>query len=117
MKSENLDYYYTKLYKWPSNTQTCKLLFVHYILWTKEKIKYFFKEDQWRLSYSLSDGQLNGSMYNFKIIDPGKGKFFADPFILYRNNKYYVFYEELVTRAKMAEESSWFLNLIKNGVD
>ncbi|MBK9688928.1 MAG: hypothetical protein IPO65_14675 [Saprospiraceae bacterium] len=100
MKSENLDYYYTKLYKWPSNTQTCKLLFVHYILWTKEKIKYFFKEDQWRLSYSLSDGQLNGSMYNFKIIDPGKGKFFADPFILYRNNKYYVFYEELVTRAK-----------------
>ncbi|MBK7221810.1 MAG: hypothetical protein IPH94_10945 [Saprospiraceae bacterium] len=65
----------------------------------KERLNISFKE-QWRLSYSLSDGQLNGSMYNFKIIDPGKGKFFADPFILYRNNKYYVFYEELVTRAK-----------------
>lgn len=97
LKESYFDYYSAKLYKWPSNISICKLLFVHYILWLRDKVKYYFKEDQWRISYCFKDEKFNTSLYNFKTINPGKGRFFADPFLIYHQDKYFVFYEELDT--------------------
>ncbi|RTZ66687.1 MAG: hypothetical protein DSZ29_02410 [Aquificaceae bacterium] len=48
---------------------------------------------QWVIVYKQLDSELNKASWH-KIIPP-KEVFQADPFIIYKNNKYYVFYEEL----------------------
>lgn len=48
--------------------------------------------NQWTLLYSTDKNEKN--IANFKKIIPPKDSFFADPFAYYKDNKYYVFFEE-----------------------
>lgn len=67
---------------------------------------------QWQLRFSLnknypkSYGDLN------KLIPP-KDKFWADPFIIFKNNTHYVFFEEFIYKKNKAHIS--FLTINKNG--
>ena len=49
----------------------------------------------------------------FKKIIPPKDRFWADPFIVYKNEKYYVFFEELIYSEKIGHIS--LIEIDKNG--
>ncbi len=48
---------------------------------------------QWQLRYQLADG-FGGSLWRFKKLVPPSDRFWADPHILRRDGRYYVFLEE-----------------------
>ena len=63
------------------------------ILYKKIYLKFFF--EQWILLFSIKDG-MSTSFWRFKKIVPPKDRFYADPFIVHKNNLYYIFIEELL---------------------
>ncbi|CAA6809736.1 MAG: Unknown protein [uncultured Sulfurovum sp.] len=70
------------------------ILFLHNILkmlYKKIYIKIFL--EQWILLFSLENG-LSTSFWRFKKIIPPKDRFYADPFIVKRDETYYIFIEE-----------------------
>lgn len=89
--------YYNRLYTYPTNNEALKG--VWNIVFTKLKVKlsgYFFFE-QWVLLYKINkEHKVSKSIFRFKKILPPKDRFWADPFIIERNNKYYVYLEELI---------------------
>lgn len=60
--------------------------------------KYLFV-DQWILLADLGKG-ISGPLNRFKKILPPKDRLWADPFVLQKENKYYIFLEEMVYREK-----------------
>ena len=72
------------------------ILFVkHWFRILKNKfLKKFFLE-QWTLLFTMKDG-VSSSFWKFKKIIPPKDRFYADPFLVAKNNKYYVFLEEYI---------------------
>ena len=97
VKEENahLQIYDRPLYKAPTNSE----LSAH--LWNKLSQKLRRKWDdtcyfrQWFLLYDICDKR-STSLWRFKHITPPKDRFWADPFIVARDNKYYVFIEEFL---------------------
>ena len=81
---------------WPTNTRVVSGLAKmagHYV---GKKAKHVFHYDQWLLAYHLckKEGESNESFYQYKKIMPPKERFWADPFIIERDDTYYVFFEE-----------------------
>ena len=59
----------------------------------KNKISKKLFHYQWQLMFNLNDD--NSEQYqNFKKIVPPNNKFWADPFVVFKNKLYYVFFEE-----------------------
>ena len=67
---------------------------------------------QWQLIFNFGTKKLK-PYSEFKIISPPKDKFWADPFIIFKNNVYYVFFEEFIYRKNKAHIS--FLTINQNG--
>lgn len=62
----------------------------------KNKIDLRFNFYQWILLFDLSSGnKISTEFSRFKKIIPPKDRFWADPFVISRNGKYYIFFEEL----------------------
>lgn len=93
-------FYSNRLYTAPSNKEMLILstkLIKKIIL---NKIYSLFYFDQWILLYRLSkDNELSTSFYKFNKIIPPKDRFWADPHIIRRDGKYYIFIEELIYKA------------------
>ncbi|TKB98907.1 glucosamine inositolphosphorylceramide transferase family protein [Pedobacter cryophilus] len=90
-------FYSKKPYATPSNTEMLyfgsKLLFKK----IKNKIQETFYFNQWILLFKLNPSQTASSSFSdFKKILPPKNKFWADPHIIKRDGKYYIFIEELI---------------------
>lgn len=66
---------------------------------------------QWQLMYNLDKNSKSYS--NFKKIVPPEDRFWADPFIIFKDNVYYVFFEEFVYGKNKAHIS--FLIIKENG--
>lgn len=78
----------------------------------KNKFINSFYFHQWSLMIDIShDFSTNFSI--FKKLTPPKDRFWADPFIVYKNEKYYVFFEELVYSKKIGHIS--LIEIEKNG--
>ncbi len=67
---------------------------------------------QWQLIFNLDDKNLE-SYNNFKKITPSRDKFWADPFIVFKDHIYYVFFEEFVYDKNKGHIS--FLTIKENG--
>jgi len=67
---------------------------------------------QWSLMMYISD-DFSTNFSIFKKIIPPKDRFWADPFIVYKNEKYYVFFEELIYSEKIGHIS--LIEIDKNG--
>ena len=52
--------------------------------------------EQWFLIYNFEDKFGQKSLKNFQKIIPPKDRFWADPFIVFKNNTYYIFFEEYI---------------------
>jgi hypothetical protein len=87
-------------YRVPTNGELGVLLWKKLLQKVKRKWedKLYFR--QWFLLYDIRDG-ISTSLWRYKRITPPKDRFWADPFIVARDGKYYIFIEELVyTRGK-----------------
>ena len=64
----------------------------------KAKIRHWLYFDQWSLAYKLRQDPEVGShtIYNFKSLVPPKDRFWADPFPIEKDGRYYIFFEELL---------------------
>ena len=92
-KPENLDYQITGL---PNNIEVLTAFWKIYsnkIIFT---IKNFFYFDQWIILYKFeNENNWATSFEQYKRIIPPKDRFWADPFVIEKNNSYYIFFEEL----------------------
>jgi hypothetical protein len=67
----------------------------HWLRILKNKfLKKFFLE-QWTILFSLKNG-VSSSFWKFKKIIPPRDRFYADSFVVLKNNKYYIFIEEYI---------------------
>tara|TARA_B100002052_G_scaffold198922_1_gene181515 strand:- start:2781 stop:4448 length:1668 start_codon:yes stop_codon:yes gene_type:complete len=85
-------FYSERLYVNPTNLEFL-------ILFLKKLVKKIFNKlysNQWILMYKFSKNKkFSKTFYQFKKIIPPKDRFWADPFILFKNNNYFIFFEEL----------------------
>ncbi|MFZ9848350.1 MAG: glucosamine inositolphosphorylceramide transferase family protein [Flavobacteriales bacterium] len=89
-------FYSNKILSTPTNKEMLSLIFK----WIGSRIRYkynsIFYFNQWILLFKLNNNNsISTSINEFIKIVPPKDRFWADPFILQRNNKYYIFLEEL----------------------
>ena len=91
---KNLEFYDKSLYETPINGKTA-LLLLRYLkkrLANKVLSKIYF--EQWQLMFCIGDG-ISKSFPQFKKMIPPKDRFWADPFIVHKEDVHYVFMEEL----------------------
>jgi len=84
-------------YQVPNNFQTIKAVSKLYWKAIKGVIKRRSHFEQWILLYQINtDKKRPKSFNNFNRMLPPKDRFWADPFIIQRNDIYYIFIEELL---------------------
>ena len=91
--SEFPKFYTNSLFTIPRNSQMLKILIKYFLNLLKYKIKVRILNDQWFLLFSFGDG-IQNSLWKYKKIFPPHDRFYADPHIFFKNDKYYVFIEE-----------------------
>ncbi|HZR30026.1 MAG TPA: hypothetical protein VFA71_14710 [Terriglobales bacterium] len=80
----------------PGNFQMAKFLARHYgqALWTKARNKLAY--EQWVVGIrKRHDAAINFELNDYVPLVPPPGHFYADPFVVERNDKSYLFFEEL----------------------
>lgn len=112
-EKENLDpiFYSNRLFKKPSNLKI--FLVVSALFYTKLKYRFWkiFNFEQWILLYQFSKSpELSRSFFRFKKITPPKDRFWADPFVVFHDQKYYIFIEELIYKEKLGHISVMRIN-------
>jgi len=96
-QNDHLDFYYNRLFINPTNTQVFKMFVKTYWNKFRNSVLSLFYFRQWILLYQFNKkGQWSKSFFRFKRITPPTDRFWADPFIYIKDNKYYLFIEELV---------------------
>jgi hypothetical protein len=101
-KEENqLSFYSNKLNKTPGNFIFLLLISRHYFRLFTARLWRLFNFTQWILLYRFSiDNTISSSIFRYKELIPPKDKFWADPCIIFKNNKYYIFIEEYCYKAR-----------------
>ena len=74
----------------------------NYLRRFKKKIDRKLNFEQYILLFKMGDAQTTTQKFsNFKRILPPKDRFWADPFVLQKNNRHYIFIEELIYKNKL----------------
>ena len=107
--------YYNRLHKMPSNAELLPKLARLSWAYATNKLRYAFCFDQWTLAYRFrtSPTDPNNSFYRFTHLTPPKDKFWADPFPVKFEDKYFVFFEEYLYKDDKAHIS--VMELTKSG--
>ncbi len=99
-KEENIDpfIYSNETFNSPSNLRMLSILPKHFLKFLYySKFLPIIKNEQWLLLYSFnSNGRFASDINQYKKILPPSDRFWADPQICIKNNKYFVFIEELI---------------------
>lgn len=112
--NSDLSFYDRTLYRVPGNLKSLLLVIRQLALLAKRLFEKIFYVDQWFLIYKFSDGTPATTMRQFSYLIPPKDRFWADPFIVQNNGKYYVFFEEYLQSRGMAHIA--VMELDRNGV-
>lgn len=90
-------FYSNPLYTKPRNYKFFKLIVSKSFSILKYSIWRMFYLEQWILLYSFKKGNdIATSMFRYKKMLPSKKVFWADPCVIFENNKHYIFLEELI---------------------
>jgi len=96
-QNQHPEFYSSRLYKTPGNGVIFKKIFSKAIDVLKTRISSLFYLNQWQLMYSFSKTDKPSlELYKYKKLTPPKDRFWADPHILFVNDKYYIFFEEVL---------------------
>lgn len=94
---QEISFYSNRLYTMPTNGEFIYRTFKQYLKWAKLKFWYLFNFEQWILLYYLDkDEKIADSIFRYKRITPPKDRFWADPCLVCKDHKYYIFLEELI---------------------
>lgn len=89
--------YHNRLFKTPSNLTVINSVIRIYFNNFYTKITRLFFFEQWILLFKLEkQKQLSTSFFRFKKLLPPKDRFWADPFVIEKNENYYIFIEEVI---------------------
>jgi hypothetical protein len=104
--------YYNRLHKMPTNAELLPKLARLSWTYATNKLRYAFNFDQWTLAYRFrtSPTDPNNSFYRFNHLTPPKDKFWADPFPVKFEGKYFVFFEEYLYKDNKAHISVMEVN-------
>ena len=98
----------------PSLIPAIKNLVASFNIFLRKSLKKLFYTDpfSWVLLFTINNESdpLNNSYGSFAKIQPSKDKFWADPFVIFKNNKYYIFVEEFIYRKNKGHISVLELN-------
>lgn len=98
--------YSNRLYRTPGNKELLSRILFKYSSEIRKRIYHKFYMDQWILLFHFSKSRNHKSaFYKYKKIIPPKDRFWADPHVLFRNDKYYIFIEEYMYKRKKAHIS------------
>ena len=97
VQAENNDliFYDRPLYGKPKNGQFLKLGLINFRKLVNRKIRNWFYFDQWFLLFDIKDG-ISKSLWRYKKILPPKDRFWADPHVIAKDDKYFIFIEEYI---------------------
>ena len=96
-QNQHPDYYSKRLFVAPNNRKALWYIGQHYLRYLAAKIRRLFFFRQWILLASFRPtGQISKSMWRYKPLLPPRDRGWADPFVIERDGKYYVFLEEIV---------------------
>lgn len=92
-RQSELEFYSQQLFKYPSPVEYLSLTVLK--LWQKARFVIRNKRylEQWVLMYHFGDS-LDTSLWRYQTLLPPKDCFWADPFIIERQGKYYIYVEE-----------------------
>lgn len=96
-ENQALSFYSNRLYTTPSNREFITRISKR--IWNKTKLKFrsLFFFEQWILLFAFNkSADISTTLYKFKRITPPKDRFWADPCVIRKNDRYYIFLEELV---------------------
>jgi hypothetical protein len=107
--------YYNRLHKVPTNSELLPKLLKLSLGYARTKLSYAFSFDQWSLAYRFrtSVDDPNNSFYRFNYLIPTTDRFWADPFPVKFEEKYFVFFEEFIYKEDKAHIS--VVELSKSG--
>ncbi|MGN6569256.1 MAG: glucosamine inositolphosphorylceramide transferase family protein [Flavipsychrobacter sp.] len=99
--NQHPEFYSNKLYRNPGNAVIFKKILSKGWDAIKTRFNSLFYLNQWLLMYSLSKAEKPSfELYKYKKIIPPKDRFWADPHVVYNDNKYYIFFEEVLYSEK-----------------
>ncbi len=115
LKEDNVhpQFYDRRLYKLPTNSELSILLWKKLLQKLGRKWHDLFYFNQWMLLYDTREG-MSTSLWRFKHLTPPKDRFWADPFIVARDDRYYIFIEEFLYATQKGHISLIVMN--KHGV-
>ena len=98
-------FYSHPLYRDSSDLAALKIFFRFWYGRVRSSITGLFHAQQWALMYKFRKKGIDTAIYRYQRIMPPTGVDWADPFVVYADDKYFVFFEELLARAKKAHIS------------
>ena len=99
--------YYNRLHKTPTNAEVLPKLIQLSLNYAASKVESLLFFEQWTIAYRFrtSSTDPNNSFYRFHHLVPPKDKFWADPFPVRFQDKYFVFFEEYLYKDDKAHIS------------
>jgi hypothetical protein len=95
--NEQLHFYSDRNYTVPTNYNFLKLFLPFLFGRIKYKIWKIFNFEQWILLYSFDNkNNFSTSMYRYKKLIPPADRYWADPFVVFKDGKHYIFFEEVM---------------------
>lgn len=91
-----LHFYSNELKLIPDNAKFLRLFLSYYWDWFNLNIWKLFNQEQWILLYAFSKKSLSTSIFRYKRLTPPKDRFWADPCVIFKDDKYFIFLEELI---------------------
>ena len=104
MNNPVLGFYSHKLYRPPSNGPMVQLIIKTIYAEAKRRLINIIYIEQWGLLFKFNpDSEISTSLYQFKELRPPKDRIWADPHVIYENDLYYIFIEEMT----FSENRGW----------
>ncbi len=110
--NDPFDFYSNKLLKAPSNLYVIKHSTKMILIFIKRIWQKMFFIDQWSILFRIEKG-IAKSFHRFKEIKPPKDRFWADPHVIFKDEKYFIFVEEYLYSTKLGRLA--VIEVDKNG--
>jgi hypothetical protein len=87
------EFYSERLFREPGNGELTRLWMGHAARYLAFKIRKLFNIEQWVLFFHIGDSP-GASLWRYKAILPPKDRFWADPFVIERAGRWFIFVED-----------------------
>ncbi len=89
--------YSRRLFTTPTNTQVLDLLLRTAYRILRRTLTRIFITDQWQLRYRIGgNDSMDLALWRFDAITPPEDRFWADPFVIRRDGRYHLFFEQMM---------------------